>query len=497
MTLPSTLALAGALTLAPSSEPPAPALAPDDANEVPREDPGEVPREDPDAALEQVIPEPAGDYVIVETAPPMASGEPAPPPVEFRAGAMIMTRAEFRRARTVDGESTPTTVIPNRLRAKLEAKARDVRAYAEFQEARNLGDPIGAPRTGFHQLFGEYDAKLRRADVLVRLGRQEYGLGTRHLFWIAPWGARMRSWDGARVTVDAPRGGVELFAGSLARPLLSSSLRLVDHIAASQALTWVVNGYVRAHEALVIEALVTGGHERDASQTRHLVTTGLHLHGELAPGLRYDAEGHVQLGTIEVGRAVIPHLAGSAFAELDYLTPEPVDPHNKLRLGATATFDFMSGSDCDSDSDALDDPSLPCSSTRSADYHSPWMARHRWYGWADRFWGGNVIDAALAVRSQAQITDDLRIDLQLVNHLFAFPEPGGPWRNTGGTLIGIDPDNDERLAAHEVDVEGGLRFREWLSFDIGWHVVTSLAGGRAVSGLAQWQRVYVQIVVDF
>ena len=485
---------AGALSLAPPapSSPTEPAPAPSIENvEVDEAQASEV-APAPDSA--EAFAEDTGAYVIVDAAPLEPSTERAPPPVEFEAGAMIMVRPEFRRTRDLEGESTPSTIVPTRLRARFEARARDFRIHASFQEARNLANPIGSPRLGFHQAFGEYDAELRNAHLLVRIGRQEYGQGTRHLFWTAPWGAAMRSWDGARVSLDARRGGFEVFVGSLARPLLSSDLRLTDHVAERQALTWVLDGYVRVREALIVELLVTGGHERDATQLRNIVTSGLRLHGDIAPGLDYEAEGQVQAGEIGIGQAVQTHLAGTAFAELDYLTPKPVDRQGKLQLGAFARFDFRSGSQCETAE--IDNPGLPCTSGRNADFHSPWMARHFWYGHADRFWASNVIDGAVNLRAKTAATDEITIDLNLTNHIFAFPEPGGMWRNTGGALIGVDPDNRNPWAAHEADVEGRLEYR-WIRFDIGWHLVTHLAGGRAVSGLAQWQRVYFEIFIDF
>ena len=68
--------------------------------------------------------------------------------LESEAGAQLMTRTEFIRTRTVDGESSLQTIAPTRLRARLRAQARHLKLLAEFQDARILGDPIGAARMG-------------------------------------------------------------------------------------------------------------------------------------------------------------------------------------------------------------------------------------------------------------------------------------------------------------------------------------------------------------
>ena len=432
-------------------------------------------------------------YVIVDAGRLAPAIEPSPPALELRAGAMLMARSEFIRTRHVDGDSELRTLVPVRLRARFEARARRLRLLAEVQDARNLGDPVGSARAGVHQLLGEYETTLARASLRLRFGRQEFGLGTRHLYWTAPWGARMRSWDAVRLTTTFTRGGVELFAGSLARPLLSSSLRLADHVADDVAITWLASGHVRVRDALTLELSVAGAHQRTPEAARNIVTNGLRAHGELLPGLRYDLEGHLQIGAIERGRATQKHLAGSAFANLEYLTPEGIGPDNAIELGGVALFDFASGSRCSSTEVS---GFTSCTEGTNTDYYSPWMARHAWFGRGDRFLANNVIDGALGLRVKTEPAEGVDLDFELINHVFAFPEPGGRWQSTGTALIGVDPTNRDPWAADELDAEATLRYR-WFRLDLGWHYVHSLSGGRAISGVAAWQRIYIELSTEF
>ena len=444
--------------------------------------------------------ETTGDYVIVEAAPANAFETPAPRAIEFRAGAMLMVRAEAMRARriidldesTIDNSAHTTFGLPTRLRAQLEARTDSFRMLAQVQDARTLSKPIGDPRAGFHQLFGEYHTSLRHGDLRFVFGRQEFVLGDAHLFAQAPWQAGARSWDGASLDFSSARGGVQLFAGSLARPFLSSKEPLVEHFKDQIALDWVLVGHYVVHTALRIEGLVWGTNRRDEIDTRKLVTTGLNLRGELAPGLEYAAEGQLQLGVIERLDLRQRHVAGHAFAKLDYLSPQGLGPEKKMKPGAFVLFDFASGTRCTTtEYDGL----APCTDGTSHDFDAAWMDQHRWFGYADRFRAQNIMDAAAGVRVQTQATEEIEIEIGATNHLFAFPQPGGRWHDANGERVGVAIDNRNAWAADEVDVSVELR-RRWLTIDAGWQVVANLAGGRAVSGETIRQFIYLRAIFD-
>ena len=442
--------------------------------------------------------EPAGDYVIVDAAPASAFEPPRPRAIEFTPGFMTMTRFGFTRSRSVDGEGSTSTVVPNRLRARLQARIGDLHALAEFQDARNLGDPIGPARTGFHQLYLAYETALATGGELRFVaGRQEWVDTSGHLSWPGPWGATMRSFDGLNLRTDGPRGGVDLFAGSFARPLLSSSLTLVDHVASDVRLLWHVGGHLKFGSAVSAGARILGNHQRTAAETRNIYTYGVELWGDLTPGLSYRLEGNLQTGEIEVRGAGATtshaHLAGHAFATLDYMTPEGFGEDGRTKVGAFALLDFASGSKCDTtEYQGLS----PCTAGTSRDFYSAYYGFHRWYGHADRFRQQNVIDAAVGAKARVAATKELRLDMVLTEHVFAFPEPGGRWHAFDGALIGVDPDNRNPWASNEVDVEAWLTYR-WLRFDVGWLINANLGGGRAVSGEALRQFLYVEVTTNF
>jgi hypothetical protein len=447
------------------------------------------PPEGPEPPLEV---EETGDYVIVEAAPASAFESPAPRPIEFRSGALIMVRGGVTRSRTVADDGDSSFELPTRLRAQLEARTQSFRMLAQVQDARTLADPLGSPRTGVHQLLGEYRTSLPRGDLRLRVGRQEYVLGDRHLFAQAPWTPGARSWDGVFLDFASARGGVEVFAGSIARPFLSAKEPLVDHWKSEVSLDAVMVGHYLIHSALRIEGLVWSSNRRDLDDTRKLVTTGLRLSGELTPGLTYDADGQLQLGVIERLDVRQRHVAGHAFATLDYFSPRGFGQREQTQPGAFVRFDFASGTRCTTtEYSGL----APCTDGTSHDFDSIWMDQHRWFGLADRFRAQNILDAAVGARVLTKPSNELELELGVTNHVFAFAQPGGRWHAADGQRIGVVLDNRDPWAAEEVDVVAELRYR-WLRFDVGWSLVANLSGGRAVSGEALRQFMYIQLIID-
>jgi hypothetical protein len=417
---------------------------------------------------------------------------PAPRPIEFRAGAMVLVRGEATRMRNVDTTGDTLIAMPVRLRAQFEARTAHLRVLAQVQDARMIAEPLGPARAGVHQLVGEYRNSLRRGDLRVRVGRQEYVLDDAHLFAQAPWLAGARSWDAVSLDFLGARGGVEMFAGSLARPLLSSAEPVVEHWKSEAALDWVMVGHYLIHRSLRIEGLLWGSNRRDADDTRKLVTTGVGLSGVLAPGLTYNADGQLQLGVIERLDLRQRHVAGHAFATLDYLSPRGFGPSQQTRPGAFVRFDFASGTRCTTtEYSGL----APCTDKTSHDFDAMWMDQHRWFGLADRFRAQNLIDAVVGARAVTQPTDELELELSVSNHVFAFAQPGGRWHAADGQRVGVLLDNRDPWAADEVDVTAELR-HGWLTVDAGWMLVANLSGGRAVSGESLGQLVYLQVIID-
>lgn len=445
-------------------------------------------------------PESTGDYVILAAQPPSAFASPKPRPLELRAGVLLWGRVEATRTRTVvpendagNGDVTngqTTQAVPTRVQARLELRGETLQVLAELQATRDLGDPSAAPRNGFHQLFATHEQQLPRGRLQLRFGRQEYVLGDTHLFGTAPWSANLRSWDGVVVNFSNARGGAELFAGSLARPLMSATQPLVEHVREQVELDAVARGWFDVSTALTLDALIWGryGIEDD---TRNLLTTGVGMRGVAAPGLSYVVDGQLQLGVIERLDLRQRHVAGHVFGTLDYLHPEALGPV-RARPGVFVLVDYASGTPCTTTEDV---GVAPCTEGTSHDFDSSWMARHRWFGFADRFRAQNVIDSAVGVRVQTEPRSELSLELELTNHLFAFAQPDGRWLDTGGNLIGVALDNRNRWAANEVDVVATLRWRA-LALDVGWMLVANLAGGRAVSGEALRQFGYVRMIVE-
>jgi hypothetical protein len=405
---------------------------------------------------------------------------------------MVLARGESTRARPVDDVGKTTFDLPARRRVSLEVRSHSFRMLAQFQDSRTVAKPLGPPRAGFHQLFGEYKTSLPHGDLQLRVGRQEYLLGDGHLFAPATWLAGARSFDGVFLDFVNDRGGVQVFAGSLGRPLLSAKEPLVDHWTTEIDLDWTIVGHYLIHRALRLEGLVWGTNRRDADDTRKLVTSGLRLSGELAPGLIYDAEGQLQLGVIERLDLRQRHVAGHAFATLDYLSPKGFGPRQQTRPGAFVLFDFASGTRCTTtEYNGL----APCTEGVDHDFDAAWMDQHRWFGFADRFRAQNIIDGAVGARVQTKATDEVALQLSATNHLFAFAQPGGRWHGAFGERIGVMLDNRDPWAAEEVDVVAELRYR-WLTVDAGYMLVKNLSGGRVVSGEAIRQFVYLQLIID-
>lgn len=435
----------------------------------------------------------SGDYVIVEAAPASAFEEPSPRALEFRAGVMTMVRPGVRLSRGVDGEASSLTDAPTRLRAQLEARAPGLRMLAQLQDVYVLGEDPRSDRSGFHQLYVEATHPLPRGTLVMRAGRQEFELGSLHLLGTRAWLPGMQSWDAVRVAFEGARGSLGVFAGSLARPLLADSASLVEQVTSTPTLQWLIDGHYAIADALTVEGLISGSHRRDSADTRNIVTYGLRLYGDIVPGLSYAAEGQLQTGSIEGPVRRQRHLAGQAYGVLSYLTPRGVGAGKRTKPGAFLSLDFASGTECTTTDYA---GLAPCTEGTNHDFDAPWMRRHKWFGHADRFRAQNVIDGAVGVRVVTTPMDSLSLELGATNHVFALPEPGGRWHDVGGNLIGLELDNRDPWAADEVDVEAALGYK-WMALKLGWLVVANLSGGRALSGEAINQLVYVMLVIDW
>lgn len=455
------------------------------------------------------------------------------------AGGMFMTRPQLDHATSVDGTSAsvPGDYWTNyayhmRLRARLGFDAGAVGLRIEPQVARTMshsntsegesGRGIGPARDGLHQAYLNYSSPLatKGGDTValhLRVGRQELNVGTSHVYGPAPWAAGMRSWDGLHLHLEGERGGLRMFAGSLAHPFLSAPQSLGDHLGDALELTWIGQGYWTFGPAATVELGVFGNHSHGGAglseSQRDIYTPNLTLNGQIYEGLRYHVEGHLQLGWYDnTARQV--HRAGQAMGKLSYRSPvlggrgasseNPEDPsarpprRTQMRAGGWLGVDYASGGGCS----RTENDSVLCNADIHRDFYSPWMARHGHFGWGDRFWASNVIDAFIGPKFDLALPSAKQsFEFLAANHFFAFADPTGQWRDTGGGSIGTpDPDNRNRKAANEVD----MRVRHvWktseltLTSDLGYVVVANLSGGRKISGERLRQRLYLMIVLNW
>ena len=238
-----------------------------------------------------------------------APNAPAITPVFTLTGEM-RTRSEWDRPG--GGVATDVfTLLRSRLGVRVDAGQR-VRLVAQVQDSRVLGtdnNPAAATAGSFglHQGYVELYAPWRRADVVIRAGRQEVALGNERLVGVVNWSNVGRSFDGARVSLTpaaakpgAEAWGVSGFAATVEErgrhfgqaTSASNASHVADHVVlgvfASGALT------SQAVAELTLLADEAGRYRGYVNANR---TT---LHGRVRlskiAGLSIDVEGALQTG---------------------------------------------------------------------------------------------------------------------------------------------------------------------------------------------------------
>ena len=404
-----------------------------------------------------------------------------------------MVRGELEWSRSQAGDTAVDWRVPLRLRARLSARAGPFDAQLEVQDARPLSSEPTDSRSGIHQLSFGFRWQLAKGELTLRLGRQEFISWTQHIYANRRWNHGMRSWDGLHFAALWGPGGIELFAGLLARPLLSAQVPFEEHWREEFALTYTAQGYLRLHDALVLELSVAGRHTREANDRRDIANLGTRVRGELPWGLSYQAEGHLQLGRVRVGDRDPRQLAGAGYMQLAWLS-ERGWARDRSKPGVDLAADFASGGGCQTTQfEGLD----PCSDAAwRHDFDSPWTAHHRWFGHADRFRAINVLDYRAGLHLKNKLFAEAELDLAIYNHVFRMVHPGGQWVDVGGDLVAVDPGNRDPWLSNELELNVRWRWR-WLEIETAWMLLVPLSGGRALRDEALGQRLYVWALVRY
>jgi hypothetical protein len=439
---------------------------------------------------------------IAASAPPVEGASSTPPRrapewLKFKVGAEFYLRGQSRfNAKLDPTRGDREHAILQRARISADASAGPVRAFVQFQDARQWGfersSVANMANTDLHQGFLEIggEAAKRGPRGWLRVGRQEVILGGRLLLADNNWNPNAQAFDGARALAQVGRFGVDVGAFMLGPP----GDFTVSDASGDPAATSTLHsrgsylGYASfsadLHPAIALEAQAFGALYRptaaEPTRRRELLDLSGRARGEPLPGLSYVVEGHGQVGAIQ-GRE---HRAWLWFAEL-----RQVARSIKIEPGAYGRLVWGSGEACEGA------PPDGCNGRRSRDFYRFYGFRHAVYGQVDMGGLANVRDLALG----GVLAPHKNLHLDAGYNLLQLDQASGRWIDAFDNVMGAgwDPQNRARNLGQELHVNAEWRALEHLRVQAGYGVFLPMVAGRRLLGPAPLHFAYLWVIATF
>lgn len=296
----------------------------------------------------------------------------------------IWTRFETRDI--TSGAATAFTWMQSRLGAAMTFSPL-VRAYVRVQDSRRLGEEIGlgdtsADRLDLQQGYVELGTP-GESPVWLRLGRQEYEVAFGRLIGIPIWSPVSRAYDGLVAAMSVGTGSrLDLFGFQITESTQTTN--------ADDSYLFGAWGQVPLSDAQTLHLI--GVHDRDNAVSQTARTTLFSQLDGRGGGVRYRAEGGIQVGTVE-GQDIV---SGSLLA-IYAAVPWGEDNRGTLGLGV----------------DRYGGNANP-GAGESAGFSDLFGRNHRFLGFADLFTDPRAnLDGRGLLDVDVRVTWQLRPDLQL------------------------------------------------------------------------------------
>ena len=349
-----------------------------------------------------------------------SEGTPAKKSERFEFGVELRWRAEFRD----NGDFQPTddfdTFLGQRVRAHLRIRIHPhLTAFVQGQDVWLFGAErdkvIHNLGTNLYQAY--LDWKPGGSDRWeLRAGRQELVYGEERLVGAFGWDNVGRSFDGARLRYRSGSWVSDFFGARLVDVRRAGA----GHRPGNQDLYGIystrASKSARRAELYALylhDGLRTAGESPVAiAEPTDIVTLGFrHLHQPKA-GWRYSVEHAWQFGE----RGPDAHRAAMLVAMGGYAWGRRWQPRLQVE------YDFATGDNNPSDG-------------RSREFNNLFPTNHIFYGYADLVGLRNVHDFRLT--ASAQLHPKLIVEADY--HRFLLAARRGPWKNSGGRVLGFDP----------------------------------------------------------
>lgn len=423
---------------------------------------------------------------------PVTEEKPAGP--VWTPGAHMFLRSEGRINPDFDGSrnTAPDVVkVLERARLQLGGVWGPVGVFVQAQDARAWGFEgstiSNEANTDLHQGWMELKGGVEERELSgsVRAGRQEISWGSQRLIGGLGWAPTARSFDALRLQGKAGRFSADAFVAVLAPPSEFSYTDGMDMVQVEQTRgTQLAAGLLAfaAHEALNIEAMVLSDFA-DASMaapTRDhtIVDFGARLWGKPFGGLKYEAEGHAQVGH----NGAAEHRAWAWAANLAY-----VQGKGRVKPGAKLGYAMASGSSCGGGYD-------PAGDCGSSDFFNFYPTNHMHYGLVDLMGWRNMRD--LEIKGSVAIE---WFKASLAYHFMQMQSPTGRWSNVGGKSVGagFDANNVDRTLGHEFDLVAVLKPWKPLMIQPGYGLFLPRKAGALLGGADPQHFLYLWLVTNF
>jgi hypothetical protein len=435
---------------------------------------------------------------LMAFAPPEAEAEALPelPRPEIEVGARLFLRPEAR----INEDFSPNQPddmwrIRQGARANVQGFWGPASVKVGLQHVYDWGGGP-TPQSGATNRSGLFEGYLdvvgERGSVsgFLRVGRQWFALGSERLLAYRYWQPGNQSIDAIRAEGSVGRFTIGAFGSLLAPPgtfvvtddsdpPVETEVQTHGHLFGAAYLA------VRAHRAIEVEGYAYGWNEGpiegDPTRERRLQTYQARVLGEPIDGLKYSAEGNVQLGTMDDR----DHEAWSLAGQVDYELQR-----DGVRPGFGAVYEIYSGERCVNEPD---DPA-GCGATESRDFNRLLGIGHRFRGHMDLVAPLNT--RTLTVRTWLVPDPTVRIGLDY--DFFQLHEVDGKWtyNNSAPVGLGWNLENTSHNLGHEIDVE--VNYRPWkqLSIRPEYGVFIPDDAARRIAGSAPQHFVFIWIVAE-
>ncbi len=328
--------------------------------------------------------------------------------------------------------------LPEKTRIFAEVKG----AYASDRNLPGGVRSIDEDEIELQQLFFDSEVDLRGGESMrLRVGRQQFALGSQRLVSPLPWANSLRTWDGARLTHKTGEWNVDTF-GAMFVPVDPNGIGEGD---SDQLLygVYAKKAGPRAGEGIELYALrneFAGRSFNGSSGVDRRWTLGLRQWAPLGERADYEYELSYQLGTL--GAADVK--AWSVASKLGYRLSDD----NSLK--AWAGFDWASGDD-EFGGDV-------------ETFNQLYPLGHAYFGIADVIGRQNTVDTSLGLTWKPQS----KLTLNVAAHSFWTDSSQDAIYNAGGGVVRAGNAYSSSRIGWEADFSGRWQVGRHVAVDSGY-----------------------------